>query len=341
MRLHPKSNDRNVGLRDFIFVSCVTILGLAPFAPAEAKAHFVSVGTAHQTFLTGINAAGEVVGFDDDSAFVREPDGTMTSFGVAGQRSTWTSGINDNGDIAGYAFSVASGISFLRDPSGPLTTFSAPGYAFTNAMCLNASRVVAGNVENSDGVPHGFVRQPDGAFLIFDPAGSVGTQPNSINAAGTVVGIFYLDSGAQLIAHGFMRTADGTLTVIDVPDSSQTYARSINGTGWIAGSYYDSSKVSHGFVRSPEGTITTFGSAPDSLEVSSMNDGGVVTGVKKSSGFIRRVNGTISIFRMIRMNGKKSRFTTPAAINDSGVIVGTYWSSIAGQSYQAGFIRFP
>src|SRR5437667_5469259 len=88
----------------------------------------------------------------------------------------------------------------------------------------------------------------------FDPPGSTGTLPLSINPRGEITG-YYNDSGG--VQHGFVRDGRGTFTSFDVvstatfPGSIGTFPRSINPAGEITGQYNDGVFRSppHGFVR--------------------------------------------------------------------------------------------
>ena len=51
-------------------------------------------------------------------------------------------------------------------------------------------------------------------FKTFDPPGSQGTTPVSINPAGQITGSY---TDANFATHGFVRTTDGTTTSFDPP----------------------------------------------------------------------------------------------------------------------------
>jgi hypothetical protein len=83
----------------------------------------------------------------------------------------------------------------------------------------------------------------------FDPPGSVGTAPSSINDTGAITGR-YSDSKNAL--HGFVRQPDGSITSFDPPGSAgNTAPSSINDMGAITGYYWDSNQHVHGFLRTP------------------------------------------------------------------------------------------
>jgi hypothetical protein len=59
----------------------------------------------------------------------------------------------------------------------------------------------------------------------FDPPGSRGTNPKSIDPEGTITGYYGDVSG---VIHGFLRTRDGIVETFDVPGAISTVALSIN-----------------------------------------------------------------------------------------------------------------
>jgi hypothetical protein len=178
-----------------------------------------------------INPAGAIVGYYYDAnfvahGFVRDSDGTITTFDAPGAGS-----VTDSGQGT-YPISI--------DPAG----------------------AIAGSTLDASNVYHGFLRAPDGTFTTFDApgAGSVtdsgqGTTPSSINPAGAIAGST-LD--ANFVGHGFVRDRDGNFTTFDVPgagnatDSFQgTFPRANNPSGKITGFYLDSGNLPHGFLRTP------------------------------------------------------------------------------------------
>jgi len=73
-----------------------------------------------------INEKGEIAGFNS-GGFVRDPNGTITTFNVPGSSATTAFSINDEGAITGYYFAspgVAHG--YVRDPEGNFTATCVP-----------------------------------------------------------------------------------------------------------------------------------------------------------------------------------------------------------------------
>jgi hypothetical protein len=78
-------------------------------------------------------------------------------------------------------------------------------------------------------------------FTTFDPPGSTGTVPRSINPSGEITGIY---SDARFNQHGFLRAADGTFTTFDLPGQIDWYVTGINPKGVVTGYYFDLQQAS-------------------------------------------------------------------------------------------------
>ena len=94
-------------------------------------------------------------------------------------------------------------------------------------------------------------------FTIIDApnAGPKGTQVESINDAGQMVGAF-TDASDKI--HGFLRTRNGAFVTIDIPGATSTYAAGISDAGRIVGGFDDGGGKSHAFLRAATGALTTF-----------------------------------------------------------------------------------
>lgn len=144
-------------------------------------------------------------------------------------------------------------------------------------------------------------------FTTFDPPGSGGTSPTSINPAGDVVGS-YFDS--NFATHGFLRAKDGTITSFDAPGASYgTYPAFITPQGSIVGIYYDANFATDIFERAKDGTIT-------SLEIPSPGAflfGIVANSVGAIAGEFVDSNGVLDGF-LCSASGKFTLFEIPPAI---------------------------
>jgi hypothetical protein len=170
--------------------------------------------------------------------------GGYSNFGVEGCHGTFPTGINDNGEIAGYcAYASVNTATGWIDTSSGINGFSVPGAKQRFTGGINTSDVVVGYYD-TDGDPedaHGFIRSAVGTILTIDYPGAQATYLAGVsdvdgNGLASACGS-YLDSSYK--SHGIL-LYDGNLTQIDVPGSMDTAISGINDQGWFVGSYTDS-----------------------------------------------------------------------------------------------------
>jgi uncharacterized membrane protein len=119
------------------------------------------------------------------------PAFVFSSIDVPGATSTFASGLNSRGDIAGN-FRDASNKSrgyLLSD--GVLTTFDYPGAVYTDARGINARGEIVGAYKRSSDRPvdfHGYLRTRHGDFIPVDFPGHLNTIPQRITANGWILG---------------------------------------------------------------------------------------------------------------------------------------------------------
>ncbi len=273
----------------------------------------------HGTEVTGLNAAGQIVGFYNDvkmavlysHGFVREPNGTFIVFDAApGAIYTTPQVIDLDGRIAGfYADATYSSHGFVRDPDGKITTFDVPNIIWS-IIGLKGRGQITGAYLAQNGAMRGFVDHLDGALTSFDAPGSssgtggigcghcFGTLPLATNLEGQIVGYY---GGANAVVYGFLRERDETILSIQVSGSSYTAATAIDLEGQIAGNYTDAERVWHSFKRDKNGTIDSF-DVPGSVYT-------YITGINPSgemSGYYQDANGTFHGFVLTFKDGRKS-----------------------------------
>ncbi len=151
--------------------------------------HDVAVG-----FYTDAN--GKNHGFSLDIAHHR-----FRSINVPGDGNVTTAGINNEGDVAGFA-DTASGTTegYLLRSDHKLYRLNVPGASATMAFGLNDGDEVVGAYTDGTGdnaTSHGFIWAPGFGFQnIDDPNGVGATTLNGVNDRGTIVG-FYTDSAGN------------------------------------------------------------------------------------------------------------------------------------------------
>jgi hypothetical protein len=319
---------------------------------------FVALATSVQ--LSAQKHESKLVEFDAPGA------GTVFSSMAACQPSscgTEALANNAEGAIVGY-YTDASAVfhGFLRDPNGHIVPFDAPFAGMgsglgqgTVAYSISDLGVIAGLVQDSSYVYHGFVRYPDGSFKTFDARGAgtasstacapfCGTFALDINLEGTTAGYYIDESNMQ---HGFVRSPYGEITSFDPAGSTSTFVceeTCLNLEGAVTGFYSDASGT-HGFVRQPNGNITPF-DAPgaNGLTIAgSINLEGVITGYFEDSmslfhGFVRYPDGSFTILDDPKASNTALEGTAAFSINLLGTIAGEFLDS---SSVQHGFSRLP
>jgi hypothetical protein len=322
-----------------------------------------------------INASMAVTGYYYVSpsvtrGFLRDADGTITTFDVAGGVWTEPESINAGGNITGF-YELVRGVpqGFLRYADGHIITFDPP--QARNSMPPKAQPVsmsdfdeIVGNYSFPLMAPSFFTRSGRGVFNTIPGRGGADneTVATAINASGAVVGYWDNDIGKV----GFLAHPDGHWAQIAVPLTgycvSDTIPDGINAGGMIAGWYLDNTnncntKNTGGFVMSPGGDFTLF-HPPGTLLTSplpgfpvegesltvphriSIDQAGNVTGSYTDTagvqhGFVRKPDGAMTTF-----DPPEGKQTTATSINDGGAIAGFYqYNSSDGPPL--GFIRVP
>lgn len=226
-------------------------------------------------------------------------------------------------------------------------------------VAINSSGTVAGRFATTPPCTNcgpdswGFVRDSAGNITTFGtPTGGIYnslTSVTGINSSGTVVGYGYFVAGT-IYSRGWIRAANGNITPINLSGAiGNTDAYGINDNGDVTGNYFSTSapQTSHGFVLSgttgryktfdvpnPSHTVTTTETDPISINLS----GEVAGTFQDSTGeyhlFRRSAKGHITTYDIPNASG-----ITVYKINDSGVIVGNYYDTVAGA--QLGFTQTP
>lgn len=198
----------------------------------------------------GINAAGQVVGsYGQDiaagaTAFLRQPDGTITTFRVD-DVPTAARGINNNGIIAGWLVTPNGTEGFVGNSSG-FQLLDVPGSTQTIAEGLNNAGQVTGNFLDAAGNTHGFIATP--AML---PTGTTANGTYIFNT--TVVGgvPIFID---PLVAIGYdyaIGTGDPMFASVELPigigDSLYTLLVGGDSFSLAGGEWFDF--LTNGFVN--------------------------------------------------------------------------------------------
>jgi probable HAF family extracellular repeat protein len=153
--------------------------------------------------ILGLNDTGTAVGWYATSKGARQAyqvdqaTGKAKLIKIPGAVSSVATGINNAGDIVGYATSAAGVTSGWLLQHGQLTTLQYPGGSNTDALGVNDGDEIVGTYTDSSGVQHGFTllgpltASPTWAS-IDDPNGIGSTVVNGVSEYGALAG-FYTD----------------------------------------------------------------------------------------------------------------------------------------------------
>jgi hypothetical protein len=252
-----------------------------------------------------------------------------------------------------------------------ILTFEAPGAGSTPGSQqgtvgagINDFGVIAGSTRDENSVRHGYLRSPDGKYVLFDHpnagtsgATNQGTRVGGLNALGAVAGSV---RDANNFDSPFVRDPEGNFFTLSFPNFGGGDGDAINFWGAMVGTYLLLSDPNgpnflhfHGFIRSPNGTITQFdppGSTNTEIPTTSINVAGAVTGdywvcsADLSSctvhGFIRTASGKYTSFDVpgAGPDGYSGEGTYPQGINDLGEVSGI-WVDV--NFIYHGFVRNP
>ena len=237
-----------------------------------------------------------------------------------------SSGINDNGDVAGYFVDAAGAIrGFVRFRNG---TFSAPIVApndtgSTQVTDINNSPTVCGvSYDAVNYAFHGFFLT-DGTFTLFDIEGAGSTTITGINVYGDFVGGYGPDTfNVQAYVD-----VNGQVSSFAIPGASFTTGTAINGLRMVVGNYILATDSSlHGFFRNTDGNLTYPVDFPGSTLTSlrGINDHRLVVGAYDDAdsvmhGFVLKPPATFLSFTY-----PGATYTTLGGVNNRGLVCGDY-----------------
>ena len=204
------------------------------------------------TFFYGLDNTGKAVGHykDADGLYhgVILEDGELHQYDFPGAAETNIYGISDEtGALSGNAVD-AEGVSHAF--SGDLKiTF--PGAVQTYGDFVNAAGAVVGSYIDTDGMFHGFIRNPDGSFNTIDLPKTPNLVYLFVNTITDLGVIGFRAKAVNDILRSYILLPDDTLYEVRFPDSISTVVRNVNQDGSIIG-YYDSTDGRRlGFVGRP------------------------------------------------------------------------------------------
>jgi probable HAF family extracellular repeat protein len=319
------------------------LLGALAIAASTARSQVTvnsvtNLGTlgGTQSFATGINSSGQVVGESRTSggafrAFLYS-GGVMSDLGVlSGGTSSRALAINDSGQIVGYS-NIGSNHGFSYS-SGTMTDLGTLGGPISFANDVNASGTIAGYAYTTSTVRHAATSNGT-TWTDLGTLGGVNSFAQSINSTGQVAG--YSGTPSSGPNHAFIYSG-GSMTDIGtlIGPGLNSNAWGINNDGKVVGGYLDANSLYHAFLYSG-GTITDLGSLAGGNTVAyAINNSGQIVGYSTVGGEFRTFlysGGTMYDLKTLAASFLSDGVSTPGFlsfntdsyfdINDSGQIVG-------------------
>lgn len=212
----------------------------------------LNTGPTPYTYVAAVNNWGTIAGYFFDTAanqysgfFLR--NGSYETYNIPGAPAytdTTIYSLNDLGDFCGF-YEVPPNYAVVPYASirGKIdTNFEIAGSTGTYPEWINDLGQITGTWYDSQGTPHGFVREAGGKIHTYDApgAGAMGTIILGLNVRGWMSGHYW---DANNHEHGFVVSPRGTFHSIDVPGAATnlsaggTAGGNINDEGFLAGHY--------------------------------------------------------------------------------------------------------
>ena len=193
-------------------------------------------------------AVGHYIGTDGLYHGVVLENGALTQYDFPGAVQTFIYGISDHtGALSG---NIVDETGVTRGFSGDLV-ITYPGAVKTYADFVNAAGVIVGSYVDTDEMPHGYMRNPDGSFITIDIPETPDLSFIFVNAINDVGVIVFRAKAVDDIQRSYILIPGEELQELRFPGSVNTVVRNINQDGSIIG-YYDSTDGRRlGFVGHP------------------------------------------------------------------------------------------
>lgn len=272
-------------------LAILLMMAALPSAPRASAASYAfttfNIPGATQTYYSGINNAGEIVGSFVDAASAShsfiQSGATYTTIDVPGASETIATAVNNADQIVGYFVDSIGAHGFVFDGTN-YTSFDVPNInpPDTQPLGINDAGEIVGVSYDSVG-RHSFIKEGEAYTMLDHGTAEIPMFALGLNDAGLVVGQFF---DSSLVSHGFVY--DGTTYIpLDAPgaiaefDESVTAAYGINSAGEIVGVFNNGR--SGGWLRS--GTTYTEFDVPG-FWASGINDSHQIVGYVGTVGFL-------------------------------------------------------
>jgi probable HAF family extracellular repeat protein len=258
---------------------------------------------------------------------------TLTGLGTLGGQSSRAAAINASGWVAGESETADGNThAFVWNTGEGMRDLGTLGGAGSRAFAINGKGLVVGESFNSNGITQAFGwKSSEGIFPLPVTAQTLYSAALAVNDAGLVVGTLEDHRGV----HAVMWRDRELVFLPRLPGAGHVQPLDINKHGDVVGQIQTGSEdfyITHAFVFQKATTavhLEDFRLVP-SMEGSSavsINDRGVVVGYtmqQSAHAFRYTLRSGLEV-----LEDHRALFSSAAAVNDSGAIVGSCISSYA------------
>jgi probable HAF family extracellular repeat protein len=284
------SRRHRLGLAAVVAATAPLSAGLAQAStPAYSLVDLGALTGGTSTWATGINSAGQVVGWATNSsgntfAFLYS-GGSIQNLGTLGGLNSEARDINDAGQVAGDANDSSGNTFAFLYSAGSMQSLGAVGGHESFSYSINNAGQIVGWATNSGGVGQAF-RWSGGSMQNLGalPGYDYGGQAFGINDNGVVSGYSEKSSGGEMafVWSGSLHSL-GTF-----PGGTWSEAQGINNEGQVVGwTGYNSNGVGSAFLWSG-GSMQSLGTMPGYTHGSgayNINDQGSIVGSANNNSF--------------------------------------------------------
>jgi len=247
-------------------------------------------GTLNETYATGINDSGMVVGYSGiarTDALLWSPNGSRQVLGTLGGKYAQALAINNLGQVVGWS-SLAGNSSyhaFLWTQAGGMQDL---GFE-VSPNAINDNTEIVGYYEPVQNVWHAFLWTQAGGLQDLGTLGGTNSQAYGINAAGHVTGSA---EGADGTNHAFLWTAQGGMQELVPGETFPSGGAAINDSDQVVGTLLNSQdNENHAFLWSQATGMQDLGTIRGGWSgASAINNSGDVVGDAGKPGNYRHCN---------------------------------------------------